>query len=126
MIDDKKCPIQGTGENKRLFLHVLDLCEALQTVEKKGKIGEAYNISAHFDNEYTVLNVAKMIINYFYDDDYNNYIEYVEDRNFNDARYYMSSDKLKQLGWEPKRTDFKSELFTIIKWYIQNRYKYNI
>jgi UDP-glucose 4,6-dehydratase len=27
-------------------------------------------------------------------------IEYVEDRPFNDKRYYISNEKLKQMGWQ--------------------------
>ena len=34
------------------------------------------------------------------------WIEYVEDRPFNDIRYSINSDKLIQLGWNEK-TDFK-------------------
>jgi len=118
MIDGKKCPIQGDGSHKRLFLHVLDLCEALDIVIHKGIIGESYNISSDFSNEYTVMEVANMVVKLF---DINNnvedFIEFVEDRNFNDKRYYMSSEKLKTLGWFPKRINFEEELKEIIKWY---------
>ena len=31
--------------------------------------------------------------------DYEKWIEYIEDRPFNDKRYYISNDKLKKLGW---------------------------
>ena len=31
--------------------------------------------------------------------DFNDWIEYVEDRPFNDQRYYISNQKLKDLGW---------------------------
>ena len=32
-------------------------------------------------------------------DNYDNWIEYIDDRPFNDIRYYISNNKLKQLGW---------------------------
>ena len=32
------------------------------------------------------------------------WITYVPDRPFNDKRYYISNNKLKQLGWQPKVT----------------------
>ena len=32
-------------------------------------------------------------------DDYSKYITYVEDRPFNDKRYYISNKKLRDLGW---------------------------
>ena len=34
--------------------------------------------------------------------DYNNWIEYIEDRPFNDKRYYISNQKVKNLGWKIK------------------------
>ena len=30
------------------------------------------------------------------------WISWIEDRPFNDSRYYISNSKLKELGWEPK------------------------
>ena len=32
-------------------------------------------------------------------ENYDEWIEYVEDRPFNDQRYYISNSKLKDLGW---------------------------
>jgi dTDP-D-glucose 4,6-dehydratase len=32
-------------------------------------------------------------------EDYDEWIEYVEDRPFNDQRYYISNQKVKDLGW---------------------------
>ena len=31
---------------------------------------------------------------------YDEWIEYIEDRPFNDQRYYISNQKLKDLGWD--------------------------
>ena len=33
-------------------------------------------------------------------ENYDEWIEYVEDRPFNDQRYYISNKKLRDLGWE--------------------------
>ena len=32
--------------------------------------------------------------------DINSWIEYIEDRPYNDQRYYISNQKLKNLGWK--------------------------
>jgi UDP-glucose 4,6-dehydratase len=40
-------------------------------------------------------------------------IEYIEDRPFNDKRYYISNEKLKNLGWEIKK-DFDEGLNELI------------
>ena len=48
-----------------------------------------------------MLNLAKILIKKIIKtDDYNKYIQYIEDRPFNDQRYYISNQKLKDLGWK--------------------------
>ena len=50
--------------------------------------------------EYSVLDIAKILIKKIKNtDEYDKWIEYIEDRPFNDKRYYISNEKLKQLGW---------------------------
>jgi dTDP-glucose 4,6-dehydratase/UDP-glucose 4,6-dehydratase len=46
--------------------------------------------------------------------DFNDYIEYIEDRPFNDKRYYISNDKLKKLGWNIT-VDFETGINGLIK-----------
>ena len=97
---DKKVTIQGDGSNIRAFLHSLDVAKALELILENGKIGEIYNIGSDEDQEYTVLEIAKILIKLIKnDDDYDKYIEYIEDRPFNDKRYYISNEKVKLLGW---------------------------
>ena len=101
--EGKKVTIQGDGSNVRAFLHVFDVCEAFSLILDKGKIGEIYNIGSDDDSEYTVLEIAKFLIQMIKNNEnYNDYIEYVEDRPFNDKRYYISNQKLKDLGWNIK------------------------
>ncbi len=98
--EDKKVTIQGDGSNIRAFLHVFDVCKAFNLILENGKVGEIYNIGSDEDSEYTVSEIAKILIKLIKkSDDYNNYIEYIEDRPFNDKRYYISNQKVKDLGW---------------------------
>ena len=46
-------------------------------------------------------------------DDYDKWINYIEDRPFNDKRYYISNQKLKDLGWEIK-TNFEIGLEELV------------
>jgi dTDP-glucose 4,6-dehydratase len=108
--NDKKVTIQGDGSNVRAFLHALDVAKALELILEKGKIGEIYNIGSDEDKEYTVLEIAYMLIKLIKNtDNYNEYIEYIEDRPFNDKRYYISNEKVKELGWVIEK-DFKEGL----------------
>lgn len=98
--EDKKVTIQGKGTSVRAFLHAFDTAKAFECILEHGKIGEIYNIGCDEGMEYSVMEVAKMLIKMIKNtDDYDEWIEYVEDRPYNDQRYYISNQKLKDLGW---------------------------
>jgi dTDP-glucose 4,6-dehydratase len=98
--NDKKVTIQGDGSCVRAFLHAYDTANAFEIILLKGQIGEIYNIGCDENMEYSVLDVAKILIKMIKNTDkYDDWIEYIEDRPFNDQRYYISNSKLKQLGW---------------------------
>ena len=47
------------------------------------------------------MDVAKVLIEKICNTtDYDKWITYIEDRPFNDQRYYISNQKLKDLGWD--------------------------
>jgi dTDP-glucose 4,6-dehydratase len=101
--EDKKVTIQGDGTNVRAFLHANDTASAFEIILEKGIIGEIYNIGCDDGMEYSVLDIAKILINLIKNTkNYDDWIEYIEDRPFNDKRYYISNQKLKDLGWEIK------------------------
>ena len=77
-----------------------DVVDAVVTVWKNGTTGEIYNISS--DYELSVMEVTKMIIGIVKPGEpIEDWIEYVDDRPFNDARYHIVSEKLRKLGWKP-------------------------
>jgi len=98
---DEQVTIQGSGSARRSFLHVSDTCSAFELILLKGVIGEIYNIGT--ECEYTVLEVAELLIKLIkHTDNFQSYIKFIEDRPFNDSRYFISNEKLKALGWEIK------------------------
>jgi dTDP-glucose 4,6-dehydratase len=121
LLDDKPITVQGTGLTKRNFIHVDDVCTAIECILEKGVIGETYNISAPHENEFTVLELGKMICGVIGVEEK---IVFIEDRKFNDYRYYISNDKLKELGWTPVKLDFKEELKKLVEWYRVNKGRY--
>lgn len=97
--ENKKCTIHGDGSSIRSFIHVHDVCTAVDLIIHKGINHNIYNIGS--EQEKSVLEVTKYLINIIKNDNnYNNYINFVEDRPFNDKRYFINFDKLKNLGWE--------------------------
>ena len=112
--DGKKVTIQGDGTNVRAFLHANDAAAAFETILEYGEIGEIYNIGCDDGMEYSVLEIAKILIKLIKKtEDYDEWIEYMEDRPFNDKRYYISNQKLKDLGWEIKE-DFMRSLQKLV------------
>jgi len=106
--NNNKITIEGNETQKRTFLHVEDFCEALILISNKGKIGEIYNIGNN-DNELTIKNLAIYIIKKIKKtDNYEQYIINIQDRIYNDTRYYIDYNKLKLLGWTPKKDLFDS------------------
>ncbi len=108
--EGKKVTIQGVGNQLRAFLHINDTVRAFEIILERGEVGQIYNIGCNSDMEYSVMDVAKLLIeNILKTDNYDEWIEYIEDRPFNDERYYISNTKLKSLGWTIKQ-EFTSSL----------------
>jgi|SRR3989344_86270 len=116
LIEGKKVPLMGKGENIRPWLFVLDHCRAIEIVLKKGKIGETYCVSGE---EKTNLVVTKMILKLLDMDE--EFIEYVGDRLGHDFRYGLDSSKIEKLGWQPQHP-FNEWLAETVKWYKENKW----
>ena len=101
--NNQKVTIQGDGSAVRAFLHTEDTVRAFETILNDGVVGEIYNIGCDDNMEYSVLDVAKMLIKKIKNtNNYDEWITYIEDRPFNDQRYYISNEKVKNLGWSIK------------------------
>ncbi|MEC2057418.1 dTDP-glucose 4,6-dehydratase [Peribacillus psychrosaccharolyticus] len=116
ILNDKKVPIYGNGQNIRDWLHVYDHCTAIDAILHKGINGEVYNIGGH--NEKTNLDVVRTIIHTIGKSE--KLIEHVEDRLGHDKRYAIDPTKLEQLGWKPTYT-FETGIRQTIDWYIKNK-----
>jgi UDP-glucose 4,6-dehydratase len=114
--DNKKCTIHGRGDTQRSFVFVNDVVNAFDIILHKGSVNNIYNIgSCH---EHSVLDVTTRIIKILKGTDkYEDYVEFVKDRNFNDKRYYIDDQKLKTLGWEPV-VSFDEGLRQVVEWYV--------
>jgi dTDP-glucose 4,6-dehydratase len=107
--------IQGDGSNIRAFLHSDDVACAVKIILEKGKIGDIYNIGSDDKDEYTILQIAELLIDKIIGTkDYSEWIKYIDDRPFNDKRYYISNQKVKDLGWEIKK-EFNDGINELIK-----------
>ncbi|KOM48625.1 hypothetical protein LR48_Vigan07g232900 [Vigna angularis] len=112
----EKLPIHGDGSNVRSYLHCADVAEAFDVILHRGEIGQIYNIGTK--KERSVLDVAEDICKLFKLNP-KDVIEFVQDRPFNDKRYFLDDQKLKQLGWE-ERISWEEGLKRTIDWYQEN------
>lgn len=117
LIEGKKVPVYGNGQNIRDWIHVDDHNRGVEAIIKKGKIGETYCLGG--GNEKSNLEITKEILDIMGAGA--EVIEYVADRRGHDFRYAIDFSKAKRdLGWEPK-IDFTSGLRTTVEWYKNNQ-----
>lgn len=118
--NNEKCTIHGKGDSIRNFIHVTDVCDAVDIIIKYGTFGEVYNIGSDETNEKSVIEIAKILVEKIKNtNDYEKFLEYVDDRPFNDKRYLISNTKLKNLGWNIEKK-FYNEIDNLITNYISN------
>lgn len=116
LLEGKKVPLMGKGENIREWLHVVDHASAIDLVLQEGKSGETYLIEGE---ERTNLEITQMILKILRMDE--SMIEFVEHRLGHDFRYAIDGSKLKTLGWKRKHS-LSEDLPKVIKWYKENEW----
>ena len=106
-------PVYGKGENIRDWLYVEDHCAAVDSIIRRGKAGEIYNIGGH--NERSNLDVVKTILRELGEPE--SLITFVADRPGHDRRYAIDPEKIRrELGWQPA-TSFQDGIRATVQWY---------
>lgn len=106
--------LYGDGLNVRDWIHVDDHSSAVWAVLTRGHIGETYLVGAN--GERSNIDVVRAILRAFGRDE--NDFDWVRDRPGHDRRYAIDAGKLRrELGWEPRFTDFEEGLRQTIAWY---------
>jgi dTDP-glucose 4,6-dehydratase len=118
LLDGKKVPVYGRGENIRDWLFVEDHCRAIDLILKKGKIGETYCVGGMTDGisnmEVVTLILSLMGLR-------EDMIEFVPDRPGHDLKYDINWSKIsRDLGYKPE-CDFETYLKRTIAWYELNK-----
>ena len=117
LIDGVRPRLYGDGKNVRDWIHTEDHSSAVWAILTRGRVGETYLIGA--DGERDNLTVLREILRAFGRDEDD--FDWVRDRPGHDRRYAIDSSKLRrELGWEPRHTDFAAGLAETIAWYRAN------
>tara|TARA_R110001583_G_scaffold84781_6_gene222680 strand:- start:2324 stop:3220 length:897 start_codon:yes stop_codon:yes gene_type:complete len=96
--NNKKIPIHGDGTYIRDWINVKDNVKAMYHLIERGIINETYNISAN--NHMTNLQVVQEVCRWYGIQNYEEHIEFVQNRMGQDTRYSMDSSKLLTTGFE--------------------------
>ena len=121
-ISGEKIPIYGDGKNIRDWLYVLDHCKGIETVYKKGKTGETYNIGGK--NERNNLYIVDLICGVLdtikpLEKSYKEQISFIKDRPGHDFRYAIDASKIEnELGWSADE-NFETGIQKTIEWYLK-------
>lgn len=116
IIEGKKVPIYGTGENVRDWIHVDDHSRGIDFILKKGEVGETYCLGSR--NEKSNIDLAKKILQLMGRGD--DMIEFIKDRPGHDLRYAIDNSKaVSELRWSPE-ISFGDGLSKMIEWYKKN------
>lgn len=119
VLQGKSMRIQGQGKAVRMFVHAEDVVEGVELVLLKGDCSEIYNIGSA--DQYSVMDIASRILNHYVPGKtLKEWIQFVEDRPFNDCRYSVNTKKIEQLGWSCK-IPFSKGLATTLDWYKLNQ-----
>jgi dTDP-glucose 4,6-dehydratase len=117
IMSDEKPKLYGTGHNIRDWIHAEDHSSGVLAILEKGKLGEVYMLGA--DGEKTNKEVLELVLELMGKP--SDWYEHVNDRPGHDLRYAIDASKIrKELGWEPKFTDFEQGLAQTIGWYKDN------
>ncbi|MBI3986984.1 MAG: dTDP-glucose 4,6-dehydratase [Lentisphaerae bacterium] len=116
-LENKPLPVYGDGRHVRDWIYVLDHCQGIDTVLRKGKPGEIYNLGGLHD--VPNIDVVRLILKYLNKPE--SLIQYVKDRPGHDRRYAIDTSKIQgELGWKP-RLVFEDALRSTVEWYLANR-----
>lgn len=124
LLQGHEIPVYGRGENVRDWLYVEDHAKAIETVLRRGRTGEVYNIGGF--NEESNIDIVRLVIEIVARHTGNSaigphLIRYVTDRPGHDMRYAIDPSKIaSELGWYPE-TPFATGIEKTVKWYLDNQ-----
>jgi len=118
MMRGLKIRLHNNGTPIRNWLHADDTAEAVMAIIDSGNINEIYNVAGGF--EQTNAETVRKIVSVHHDtDDWKRFVDFSYSRQGQDVRYALNDDKLRSLGWKPKKI-FDEEIASIVEYYKTN------
>ena len=116
----KKIRLHDAGEPVRNWLHSSDTASAVIKIIEAGVENEIYNVAGGFEQKNKV--TFKKIVNHFFGKSSVEWQQYADldfKRPGQDVRYALNDDKLRALGWSPRK-NFDDEIRDIVEHYRDN------
>ena len=117
----KRVRLHDKGEPIRNWLHADDTANAVLTIIEAGPFNQIYNVAGGFEQKN--IDTFKEIFKCYFEEDtmlkWKDYVNLDFLRPGQDVRYALNDDKLRQLGWAPKK-NFNKEIKKIVDHYKHN------
>jgi dTDP-glucose 4,6-dehydratase len=116
LIDGKKVPLYGEGNQVREWIHVDDHAGGILHALLHGKVGQFYNVGDQ--NERENRDVVTILLEELGRDW--SLVKKIPDprKGAHDKRYSMTTDKIQALGWQPGK-NFEESLRDTVRWYVE-------
>ena len=118
MMRGLKIRLHNNGTPIRNWLHADDTAEAVMAIIDSGNVNEIYNVAGGFEQT-NAETVRKIITAHHSTDNWEQYVDFSYSRQGQDVRYALNDDKLRSLGWKPKKI-FDEEIASIVEHYKTN------
>ena len=119
LVRGRRIRLHNMGRPVRNWLHADDTAEAVMTIIDKGSINEIYNVAGAFEQA-NIDTIVKVVQEFHGDiDALKDVIDFSYSREGQDVRYALDDNKLRRLGWEPKKV-FDEEINFIVRHYKEN------
>lgn len=108
--------LHNDGTPIRNWLHAADTADGVITIIESGTTNEIYNIAGGFEqtNRETIRQIIRSYVGT--DENWEHYVDFSYSRQGQDVRYALNDDKLRSLGWSPKK-QFVDEIQEIVAYY---------
>ena len=116
-IEDVRLPLYGDGSQMRDYQYVRDHCQGIDTVLRRGRQGELYNLGTGVET--SNLHMARLILKLL--DKPESLVQPVVDRPGHDRRYALDCSKVQALGWRSRHI-VEQALEKTVRWYVDNEW----
>ncbi len=111
-MEDRPLPLYGDGRQMRDYQFVLDHCEGIDVVLRRGQPGEIYNLGTGVET--TNIEMAHLILRLLGKPE--SLIQPITDRPGHDRRYALDCGKVQTLGWRSAH-NFEQAIGATVRWY---------